>query len=101
MDDYGNNLIHLACIQNAPFRVYQSILSIGGKESVFLENQLGHTPLHSLCINCDKEDYVKALIQVGGVDLIEVQDENDCTALQLANWKGQESIITLLQSLSR
>lgn len=99
IDDYGNNLIHLACIQNAPIRIYKSILSIGGRESVFIRNDLGHTPLHSVCINCTGEDYVKALIKVGGIDIIEARDENDCTALQLAHWKGHETIISLLQSV--
>lgn len=97
-DDEGNNLLHLACIQNAPVSSCRVLYSIGGHESVLLRNHLGHTPLHSLCIKCHTQEHVEALIEVGGMDIIEAEDENKCTALQLACWKGQEqAIIPILQ----
>lgn len=92
-DDDGSNLLHLSCVQRAPLCTCRLLFSIGGHESVLMKNYLGHTPLHTLAMNCPNQKYIVALIEVGKEDIIQAEDVNKCTAFQLACWKGQEKAI--------
>lgn len=74
---------HTVCANNAPIDIIESMIHIVGKDIVFEMDYEMQTPLHDICASDGKAnlDTINLLVDVGGDELLMIQDRHGRTAL--------------------
>ena len=96
-DGSNYTTLMMAAIRGAPLTLIQQLCEIGRKQFIMAINDLGFTALHLACIRGDPNiDTVKYLVQNGGMELINKQNYQGRTALDLAKRMGDDSIYNFM-----